>query len=181
MRRKRTRPFVRRAVISGSLNEAGLRGDQFKLYDLIWKRTIATQMSKAELEFTNVTIEAKAGGQVAEFKANGKKIIFPGFFRAYVEGSDDPDAALENQEKFLPEMNEGDEVDEKGIEPISHETQPPSRYTEATLVKELEKRGVGRPSTYASYYQYGAKSRLCRGRWQNVGPDVYSFCGYRIA
>ena len=131
-------------------NEAGLRGDQYKLYDLIWKRTIATQMSKAELEFTNVTIEAKAGGQVAEFKANGKKIIFPGFFRAYVEGSDDPDAALENQEKFLPEMSEGEEVEEKGIEPISHETQPPSRYTEATLVKELEKRGVGRPSTYAN-------------------------------
>ena len=131
-------------------NEAGLRGDQYKLYDLIWKRTIATQMSKAELEFTNVTIEAKAGGQVAEFKANGKKIIFPGFFRAYVEGSDDPDAALENQEKFLPEMSEGEEVEEKGVEPISHETQPPSRYTEATLVKELEKRGVGRPSTYAN-------------------------------
>ena len=130
--------------------KAGLRGDQFKLYDLIWKRTIATQMAKAELEFTNVTIEAKAGGQVAEFKANGKEIIFPGFFRAYVEGSDDPDAALENQEKFLPELSEGEEVDEEGIEPISHETQPPSRFTEATLVKELEKRGVGRPSTYAT-------------------------------
>jgi len=130
--------------------EAGLRGDQFKLYDLIWKRTIATQMEQAELEFTNVTIEAKAGGQVAEFKTSGKKIIFPGFFRAYVEGSDNPDAALENQEKFLPELNEGEEVEEEGIEPISHETQPPSRYTEATLVKELEKRGVGRPSTYAT-------------------------------
>lgn len=130
--------------------KAGLRGDQFKLYDLIWKRTIATQMEQAELEFTNVTIEAKAGGQVAEFKTSGKEIIFPGFFRAYVEGSDDPDAALENQEKFLPKLSEGEEVVEEGIEPISHETQPPSRYTEATLVKELEKRGVGRPSTYAT-------------------------------
>ncbi|WP_205720020.1 type I DNA topoisomerase [Fodinibius halophilus] len=130
--------------------EAGLRGDQFKLYDLIWKRTIATQMSQAELEFTNVTIEAKANGKVAEFKTSGKKIIFPGFFRAYVEGSDDPDAALANQEKFLPKLSEGEEVEEEGIEPISHETKPPARYTEATLVKELEKRGVGRPSTYAS-------------------------------
>ncbi|GAA5522555.1 type I DNA topoisomerase [Aliifodinibius salicampi] len=130
--------------------EAGLRGDQFKLYDLIWKRTIATQMAKAELEFTNVTIEAKANGKVAEFRTSGKRIVFPGFFRAYVEGSDDPDAALENQEKFLPELKEGEEVVEEGIEPISHETKPPARYTEATLVKELEKRGVGRPSTYAS-------------------------------
>lgn len=130
--------------------EAGLSGDQFKLYDLIWKRTIATQMAQAELEFTNVTIEAKANDKVAEFRTSGKTIIFPGFFRAYVEGSDDPDAALENQEKFLPEMSEGEEVVEDGIEPISHETKPPARYTEATLVKELEKRGVGRPSTYAS-------------------------------
>lgn len=130
--------------------EAGLRGQQFKLYDLIWKRTIATQMAQAELEFTNVTIEAKANGSVAEFRTSGKKIIFPGFFRAYVEGSDDPDAALENQEKFLPALSEGEEVVEKGIEPISHETKPPARYTEASLVKELENRGVGRPSTYAS-------------------------------
>ncbi len=128
----------------------GLGGAEFKLYDLIWKRTIATQMAEAELEFTNVAIEAKAGNTVAEFRTSGKKILFPGFFRAYVEGSDDPDAALENQEKFLPELNEGEKVIEKGIEPISHETKPPARYTEATLVKELEKRGIGRPSTYAS-------------------------------
>lgn len=131
-------------------DKAGLGGPEFKLYDLIWKRTIATQMSEAVLEFTNVTIEAKAGGKVAEFKTSGKKIIFPGFFRAYVEGSDDPDAALENQEKFLPELSEGEEVIEEGIEPISHETKPPARFTEATLVKELEKRGIGRPSTYAT-------------------------------
>ncbi|HLR31290.1 MAG TPA: type I DNA topoisomerase, partial [Fodinibius sp.] len=130
--------------------EAGLSGNQFRLYDLIWKRTIATQMAQAELEFTNVTIEAKAKDTVAEFKTSGKKILFPGFFRAYVEGSDDPDAALENQERFLPDLKKGEEVEEESIEPISHETKPPARYTEATLVKELEKRGVGRPSTYAS-------------------------------
>lgn len=130
--------------------EAGLSGPRFKLYDLIWKRTIATQMAEAELEFTNVSIEAQANGKTAEFRTSGKKIIFPGFFRAYVEGSDDPDAALENQEKFLPELQEGEEVIEEGIEPISHETMPPARYTEASLVKELEKQGIGRPSTYAT-------------------------------
>ncbi|MDZ7694779.1 MAG: topoisomerase C-terminal repeat-containing protein [Balneolaceae bacterium] len=86
----------------------------------------------------------------AEFKTSGKKILFPGYFRAYVEGSDDPEAALENQENFLPELTEGEEVEEHGVEPISHETKPPSRFTEATLVKELEKRGIGRPSTYAN-------------------------------
>lgn len=130
--------------------ETGLYGAQFKLYDLIWKRTVATQMAKAELEFTNVTIEAEANDRVAEFKAHGKEIIFPGFFRAYVEGSDDPDAALENQEKFLPALKKGEKVVEDGIEPTSHQTKPPARYTEAKLVKELEKKAVGRPSTYAS-------------------------------
>ncbi|MDX1618544.1 MAG: type I DNA topoisomerase [Balneolaceae bacterium] len=130
--------------------EAGLGGADFKLYDLIWKRTIATQMAEAELEFTNVTIEATAGDTKAEFKTSGKKILFPGFFRAYVEGSDDPEGALENQENYLPEMSEGEPIDKHDIEPISHETKPPARYTEATLVKELEKRGIGRPSTYAT-------------------------------
>ncbi|MEX1268431.1 MAG: type I DNA topoisomerase [Balneolaceae bacterium] len=130
--------------------KARLSGREFKLYDLIWKRTIATQMAEAELEFTNVTITAEKGDTKADFKASGKKILFPGFFRAYVEGSDDPDAALENQEVFLPEVITGETMDLHNIESISHETKPPARYTEATLVKELEKRGVGRPSTYAS-------------------------------
>lgn len=130
--------------------DAGLSGAQFKLYDMIWKRTIATQMAQAELEFTNVTIEAKTNGTTAEFRTSGKEIIFPGFFRAYVEGSDDPEAALENQENFLPDMTEGEEVVENGVEPISHETKPPARFTEASLVKELEKQGIGRPSTYAT-------------------------------
>lgn len=133
-----------------SPEKAGLSGREFKLYDLIWKRTIATQMAEARLEFTNATITAEQDGTKADFKASGKKILFPGFFRAYVEGSDDPDAALENQEKFLPELSEDDSVDLHDLESISHETKPPARFTEATLVKELEKRGVGRPSTYAS-------------------------------
>lgn len=130
--------------------KSGLSGRQLKLYDLIWKRTIATQMAEAKLEFTNVTITAKHNGTEADFKTSGKKILFPGFFRAYVEGSDDPEAAIENQEIFLPEMKEGDSTDLHELESISHETKPPARYTEATLVKELEKSGVGRPSTYAT-------------------------------
>ena len=130
--------------------KAGLSGREFKLYDLIWKRTIATQMAEAELEFTNVTITAKKDGTKADFKTSGKKILFPGFFRAYVEGSDNPEEELENQEIFLPEMKEGESIDMHKLESISHETKPPARFTEATLVKELEKRGVGRPSTYAS-------------------------------
>jgi len=127
-----------------------LSGRQFKLYDLIWKRTIATQMAEAELEFTNVTITAKKDDTEADFRSNGKKILFPGYFRAYVEGSDDPDEALENQENYLPKMKKGETIDLHDLESISHETKPPARFTEATLVKELEKRGVGRPSTYAT-------------------------------
>lgn len=130
--------------------KAGLSGRQFKLYDLIWKRTIATQMAEAKLEFTNVTVTAKKDETEADFRSGGKKILFPGFFRAYVEGSDDPDGAIENQEIFLPVMKEGEPIDLHDLESISHETKPPARYTEATLVKELEKRGVGRPSTYAT-------------------------------
>ena len=129
---------------------AGVSGREFKLYDLIWKRTIATQMAEAELEFTNVTITATEDETTADFKTSGKKILFPGFFRAYVEGSDDPEADLENQESPLPEMSEGEVTELHDLEYISHVTKPPARYTEATLVKELENSGVGRPSTYAT-------------------------------
>lgn len=130
--------------------ETGLSGAQFKLYDLIWKRTMATQMAPAKLEFTTATIEADANGKTAQFKAYGKEILFPGYFRAYVEGSDNPEALLADQESQLPELSEGEVVVEKGIDPTSHETKPPARYTEASLVKELEKKGIGRPSTYAN-------------------------------
>ncbi len=130
--------------------KSGLKDRELKLYDLIWKRTIATQMAEAELEFTGVTITAKNNGTSADFRASGKKILFPGFFRAYVEGSDDPEAALENQETFLPELQVDDATDLQDLNFNAHETKPPARYTEASLVKELEKRGIGRPSTYAT-------------------------------
>lgn len=134
--------------------DSRLSGRELKLYDLIWKRTVATQMASAKLEFTAVTITADVtvGGdkREAQFRASGKKILFPGFFRAYVEGSDDPAADLEDQEKTLPELQKNDKITPESIEALPHETKPPARFTEASLVKHLEKEGVGRPSTYAS-------------------------------
>ncbi|MDP2498188.1 MAG: type I DNA topoisomerase [Candidatus Palauibacterales bacterium] len=126
--------------------ELGLRGRQKALYDLIWKRTMATQMTDARQRHLTVLLEADG----AEFRATGKILDFPGFFRAYVEGSDDPEEALEDREILLPELEEGETVECRELEAVSHETRPPSRFTEASLVKELESAGVGRPSTYAA-------------------------------
>ncbi len=123
-----------------------LKERELKLYDLIWKRTVATQM--AEARQTNITMQIEVDDAV--FKATGKRIDFPGFFRAYVEGSDNPDAAIENQEVVLPDVKAGDALNCTGLDAVGHETQPPARYTEASLVKTLEKEGIGRPSTYAT-------------------------------
>lgn len=126
--------------------ETGLSGREFALYDLIWKRTVATQMADARQ--THVTIQLQVGD--AGFRAAGKRIDFPGFFRAYVEGSDDPEAALEDQEVILPPLRQGDQPTCTELAAIGHQTQPPARYTEALLVKTLEQEGIGRPSTYAT-------------------------------
>jgi DNA topoisomerase-1 len=126
--------------------ETGLSGRELALYDLIWKRTVATQM--ADSRQTHITVDSQV--EDAGFRSSGKRIDFPGYLRAYVEGSDDPDAAIEDQEVILPALKKGDHPDCKEVEPISHETQPPARYTEASLVKTLESEGIGRPSTYAS-------------------------------
>jgi len=123
-----------------------LSGDERRLYDLIWKRTVATQMANARLRFTTATIAVDD----ALFRASGRTVLFPGFFRAYVEGSDDPEAALESQESPLPPLAIDEEVDCRELEAVGHETKPPARYTEASLVKALEAEGIGRPSTYAS-------------------------------
>lgn len=127
-------------------DELGLSGPEYKLYQLIWKRTMATQMAEARLRFDTVTI---AAGN-AEFRASGRTVEFPGFFRAYVEGSDDPDAAIEDQDSPLPPMKQNDRVNCRDVEANAHETKPPARYTEATIVRKLEAEGIGRPSTYAS-------------------------------
>ncbi len=126
--------------------ETGLAGREFSVYDLIWKRTVASQM--ADSRQTQITVQIQV--EDAGFRSSGKRIDFPGYLRAYVEGSDDPDAALEDQEVILPALKVGDHPQCRELETVSHETQPPARYTEATLVKTLESEGIGRPSTYAS-------------------------------
>ncbi len=124
--------------------------DEARIYELVWKRTIASQMQDARGESVLVRMTAQAGDREAEFSVRGNSIVFPGFLRAYVEGSDDPTAELENREKPLPPMKEGDRLESKAFEPRGHETMPPARFTEASLVRRLEELGVGRPSTYAS-------------------------------
>jgi DNA topoisomerase-1 len=131
--------------------ETGLTGDQFKLYELIWKRTVASQMKDATGNSVTVKIGGRASdGRDAEFSASGKTITFHGFLKAYVEGADDPNAELDDRERRLPQVAEGDALAAREITADGHATKPPARYTEATLVKELEEREIGRPSTYAS-------------------------------
>ncbi|WP_435602522.1 type I DNA topoisomerase [Streptomyces sp. bgisy130] len=131
--------------------ETGLTGDQFRLYELIWKRTVASQMKDATGNSVTVKIGGRASdGRDAEFSASGKTITFHGFLKAYVEGADDPNAELDDRERRLPQVAEGDALAAREITADGHATKPPARYTEATLVKELEEREIGRPSTYAS-------------------------------
>ncbi|AWN28629.1 type I DNA topoisomerase [Streptomyces sp. NEAU-S7GS2] len=131
--------------------ETGLTGEQFKLYELIWKRTVASQMKDATGNSVTVKIGGRAAdGRDAEFSASGKTITFHGFLKAYVEGADDPNAELDDRERRLPQVAEGDALAAQEITADGHATKPPARYTEATLVKELEEREIGRPSTYAS-------------------------------
>jgi DNA topoisomerase-1 len=131
--------------LAGELNT-----DERRVYDLIWKRTVACQMADARIRRVTTRLSAPGpNGEQATFQATGRSIEFPGYLRAYVEGADDPDAELEDREVILPALEEGDPAQCRSLEPSSHTTQPPARYTEASLVKELEERGIGRPSTYA--------------------------------
>jgi DNA topoisomerase-1 len=128
-----------------------LSGAELRLYELIWKRTLACQMADAEGESVSLKLEAvSSSGERCEFSASGRTIVFAGFLRAYVEGTDDPEAALDDQESPLPALKEGDTVPVEALEAKSHTTTPPARFTEASLVKKLEELGIGRPSTYAS-------------------------------
>jgi DNA topoisomerase-1 len=131
--------------------ETGLTGDQFRLYELIWKRTVASQMKDAVGNSVTVKIGGRASdGRDAEFSASGKTITFHGFMKAYVEGADDPNAELDDRERRLPQVAENDRLTAEEITADGHATKPPARYTEASLVKELEEREIGRPSTYAT-------------------------------
>ncbi|HEY5091960.1 MAG TPA: type I DNA topoisomerase, partial [Acidimicrobiales bacterium] len=142
-----------------SLDEAQsqLGGDELAVYDLVWKRTIASQMVDARLTQDRVRLDATLpnvvgfnGDVLVGLGATGLRIEFPGFRRAYVEGTDDPEAELADQERILPALSEGEVVPVQGAEAKGHDTQPPDRYSEATLIKKLEDLGIGRPSTYAS-------------------------------
>ena len=124
--------------------------DEAKVYELIWKRTLACQMKDARGRRMTLKVVNENGGVEAIFQATGNVIDFPGFFRAYVEGADDPDAALSERETILPAVTEGEAVTGKELSAEEHATTPPARLTEATLVKALEESGIGRPSTYAS-------------------------------
>jgi DNA topoisomerase I len=134
-------PFRVPSALRGELD-----GDQYRLFELIWKRTVACQMADAKKRRITVTIEG--GG--ATFTASGTSIEFEGFLRAYVEGSDDPEAELADKETLLPNVKENDPLTTKQLDPKSHTTQPPARYSEASLTRALEEKGIGRPSTYAS-------------------------------
>lgn len=124
-----------------------LSAEQFKLYDLIWKRTIACQMIPATIN--TVAIDLQCGKEGNRFRANGSTIANPGFMAVYLEGTDD-NAANDNEEKLLPELKQGQEIELKQIRGTQHFTEPPPRYSEASLIKTLEEFGIGRPSTYAS-------------------------------
>ena len=123
----------------------GLTGDEAKLYDLIWKRTIACQMTNAE--FNSVAADIETDDKIATFHAVGTTRTFDGYMRVYIETRDDDDTDTETK---LPPMNIGDSIEIKSLFPEQHWTQPPARYTEASLVKKLEELGIGRPSTYAT-------------------------------
>lgn len=127
-----------------------LNDEQNKLYDLIWKRTVACQMKPARVLKTEAQIEVVVGDEKLIFEATGKQILFDGYRRVYLEGVDDPDAERDAMERRLPRPVEGMEVDQRGVEAQPHHTKPPARYTDATLIKKLEEQGIGRPSTYAS-------------------------------
>jgi DNA topoisomerase-1 len=168
-------------------DDHGLTGIEGALYDLIWKRTVATQMEDAQIRYTNVYFEAGEGDDTARFRASGKTIDFPGFFRAYVEGSDDPEAELEDRERPLPDLSVGEtsggpaqgdgapgfQIDH--VDPLGHETKPPSRYTEASLVKKLEEEGIGRPSTYASIIGTIQKRGYVRKEGSSLVPTFTAF------
>ena len=131
--------------------QTGLSGDEFRLYELIWMRTVASQMKDAEGRSVSVRLGARAAsGEDCEFGASGRVITFHGFLRAYVEGSDDPESERDDRETRLPDVREGDVVTVAELAAADHATKPPARFTEATLVRELEEREIGRPSTYAS-------------------------------
>jgi len=151
-----------------------LSGEEFALYDLIWKRTLASQMADARGQTVSVRISgAAADGRVAEFAAAGTVITSRGFLLAYEEGRDEPSG--EAEERLLPGLAQGDTLAASALEPEGHTTTPPPRYTDATLVKALEERGIGRPSTYAAIMGTIIDRGYVRKQGQALVPEFLAF------
>ncbi|MGE3173425.1 MAG: type I DNA topoisomerase [Planctomycetota bacterium] len=150
--------------------------DERKVYDLIWRRTVACQMKDARGNRTTLALEMDAGRNgTARFTATGKTIDFPGFRLAYVEDIEDADAELAESERVLPDIAEGQRATADELEPKGHTTQPPGRLTEAGLIKELEARGIGRPSTYASIIETIVAREYCFKRGTSLIPTFTAF------
>ncbi len=151
-----------------------LSGEEFKLYDLIWKRTVASQMADARGQTVSVRIAATAAdGRAVEFATAGTVITFRGFLLAYEEGRDD--VSDDAEEKRLPQLHEGDALTATALEPEGHSTSPPARFTEASLVKALEERGIGRPSTYAAIMGTILDRGYVRKQGQALVPEFLAF------
>ena len=160
--------FIDPSKLKSSLSDV-----EYKLYDLIWKRTVASQMKSAQIEQTRLEISDSK----YLFIANGKTIVFPGFLRAYVEGADDPETDLDDMEKMLPKVAKGEKVIWGDIIPKQHFTKPINRFTEASLVKEMESLGIGRPSTYSTIMQ----NIQFKGYVNKVkGALIPTFTGYAV-
>ncbi|MEZ4458234.1 MAG: type I DNA topoisomerase [bacterium] len=156
-------------------DKTGLRGKEKSLYDLIWKRTVACQMNDAQKTSIRVDFAAEIAGKQLGLRANGNRIDFPGFIRAYVEGTDDPEASLEDKEVILPDMKDGEKIPCEGADALEHETKPPARFTEASLVQKLEEEGIGRPSTYATILGKIADGRFARKEGKTLVPTYMAF------
>ena len=160
---------------------SSLDRDELRLYDLIWKRTVASQMSDAKYETTTVTLEADAAGRVAAFTASGTVYTFKGFLEAYEEGRDEKRSDADKaDEQSLPQLAVGDVLDLRDIEPKGHATTPKPRYTEASLVKALEEKGIGRPSTFASIIDVIINREYVTKRGQALVPSWLAFSVVRL-
>ncbi len=153
-----------------------LNDEQARLYELIWRRTVACQMVPARFERTAVEIAVEAAGEELVFAASGRRIVHPGFLRAYVEGSDDPEAELGDRETLLPALAKGQALEPRAVAAEEHATQPPWRYTEASLVKKLEEEGIGRPSTYAQILSTIQERGYVFQRGKELVPTFTAFC-----
>ncbi|WOQ70251.1 type I DNA topoisomerase [Microbacterium limosum] len=160
---------------------SGLDRDELRLYDLIWKRTVASQMADAKYETTTVTLEVEAGERRAEFTASGTVYTFKGFLEAYEEGTDEKRGdADKGENQSLPQLTAGDEVAMADVEPKGHHTTPKPRYTEASLVKALEEKGIGRPSTFASIIDTILDRGYVTKRGQALVPSWIAFSVVRL-